>query len=110
MSRANKLLAVALVGALGATVGLWLHNRALRRDLDRLEALLTERPSGDPWQTPKATAAAPADRAVPPAETAGLVAPIRASGERPTVPEAPRESRLDRRVRRFDEIAATFGR
>lgn len=104
MAKAPRILAVTT--ALGLAMSAWLY-----RQNRSLEAALATRPvggdaapadgaagttrTGDPWTLPAPRAAAlPAGPAIAP----------------PALPEAPQETRLDRRARRTREFAAMFGR
>jgi hypothetical protein len=104
MARATWLLgATSLVGV---TLSLWLYvdNRSLR-------ARLAAHPAAPAAIAERAPApAAPAPAAGPQARTAAPLARTTAAGPPPELPEAPRETRMDRRARRTDEFAATFGR
>jgi hypothetical protein len=99
MARATWLLAATSVALVSTSLWLYRDNRALR-------AALAARPA-----VPAATPAAPgpldawasAARPAPPiARTTAATAPA--------LPEAPPETRLDRRARRTDEFAQMFGR
>ena len=102
MPRASQLLAVTtvalvVVGAAGAY--LFVENRALRQELaGRTSPPLPAGPAvgtGDPWTTP------------PRARTS-----TKAHGLAPSLPDTAtkEEGRLERRVRRQNELAAMFGR
>jgi len=102
MARATWLLGATAV--VGVSLSLWLYadNRSLR-------AALARQRSGS--ADPAAVSAASADP--PPASLASRVARSitrQAVTPEPALPEAPKETRLDRRARRTDELAATFGR
>ncbi|MEO8707227.1 MAG: hypothetical protein ABI867_44785 [Kofleriaceae bacterium] len=100
-TRLTKLLAATTVIGLGATLWLYFDNRALRSELAS--------------STPQSTAAAePVERVVGPAPRKGDVwldsKAATSDTPPPSLPDTPKESRLDRRARRTDEIAAFLGR
>lgn len=106
--RTPLLAGAAILGILAAG---WLYrdNRALSAEVARLHAVEKNRP--DPW-----TGAKPAAESVGGAARGGF-SPLRAlTGSRPpsaappTLGEAPKESRLERRLRRQGELAALLGR
>lgn len=104
MVRATWVLgATSLVGA---SLALWLYvdNRALR-------ARLAERtPAPSPAQVATAVAGtAAAHTPDPMTRTATPIARTTATPE-PSLPDAPTETRMDRRARRTEELAAMFGR
>lgn len=101
MARATRVLAATTVIGLATTIWLYLDNRSLRSELaDTPAAVATEpptaAPAADPWTEPKARAADIKSR------TAG--------GQPPSLPDEPKESRMDRRARRTEEFGAMFGR
>ena len=103
MARATWLLGVITVASVSLSLWLYLDNRSLRAELGT-------RPSTTPAAAPVAAAAArPPELSAPPQRT---VAPVvqTAAGPPPSLPETPRETRMDRRVRRTEEFAAQFGR
>ncbi|MBK9031500.1 MAG: hypothetical protein IPL61_09220 [Myxococcales bacterium] len=93
-----------LVAAVAAAVIFYRDNRALRRQL-------AQRPSAaaDPWQ---GGAAAPAEATGPSSSPlAGLLGRrLAGSGPAPKLEPAPAEGRLDRRLRRQEQMAALLGR
>ena len=97
------LAVVATVAALW----LWRDNRGLRDSLaarpdvaaTKVSVAQAAPPPGDPWGKPAARVAVP--------EGSGT---LTGRAPAPELGDAPRESRLDRRLRRGDEIAAMFGR
>src|SRR5262245_10793590 len=102
MARATWLLGATALIAVSLSVWLYLDNRSLRAEL-------AERPSVRTAAAPAATVAArPAERATPSARTATPIA--RAAAPEPALPDQPTESRMDRRARRTDEVAALLGR
>lgn len=96
-----------LVAACAAALLLWRDNRALRRQLAQRPAA----PAADPW-----TAAPPASEASDArpggSPLAGLLGGKRlgGSGPPPTIDTTPGESRLARRLRRQEQLAALLGR
>lgn len=114
MSLRTPLLAgVAVLGFLGAG-WLYLENRDLSSEVARLRAIEKNRP--DPW-----TGAAPEDKVADGSgsrERGGFQLPMRsvlggksASGEPPPkLDDKPKETRLERRIRRQNELAALLGR
>jgi hypothetical protein len=106
--RTPLLAGVAILGIVAAG---WLYrdNRALSAEVARLHAVEKNRP--DPWTGAKAAEPATAgggDR--------GGFSPLRALSGKPnlepppSLAEAPKESRLERRLRRQNEMAALLGR
>jgi hypothetical protein len=111
MSLRTPLVAgVAVLGFLGAG-WLYLENRELSSEVARLRAIEKHRP--DPWTGADATDRV-ADGAAAGRERGGLLPPLRAlgakGGDPPKLDEKPKESRLERRVRRQGELAALLGR
>jgi hypothetical protein len=107
MARATRLLAATSI--VGVSLSLWLYvdNRSLRAEL-------AERSTAGPAVAAEATrpggpAPASARPAAVPSRTAAIPVPATATPP-PALPEAPRETRLDRRARRTEEFAAQFGR
>ncbi|MCB9573661.1 MAG: hypothetical protein H6709_16395 [Kofleriaceae bacterium] len=115
MSRRTWMAVTAAAAAVStlAAVWLWLDNRDLRRRVSRLETAAAAASGAaarpDPWG---AAAAAPAlgDADDPLARTGRGLGRDLDRGDRPTLPETPRESRLERRLRRQQEIAGLLGR
>jgi hypothetical protein len=109
MKRAT-LVSVAVAGiSLIAAVWLWLDNRALRREADRLRtAQAAQAKAADPWATAAGGGGA-ADLADTAGIPRGLGGAIDGVGE-PKLPDAPKESRMERRARRQQELAAMLGR
>ena len=96
-----------LVAACAAVAFLWLDNRSLRRKL-------AERPptaAADPWQAEAPQPSAAADRPGG-SPLAGLLGGKRlgGSGPPPTIAVSPGESRLERRLRRQEQLATLLGR
>ena len=115
----NQILGLLLVAALAAGGWLWHDNRSLRGELARDRA--ARAPGADPWATPSSDDGSLADRAldatttpggIPAAAAAAAATPpfLRRSGARPELPEGSKESRLERRVRRREELASFLGR
>jgi hypothetical protein len=103
MARATWLLAATSVAGLSLSLWLYLDNRALRADLGR-----AAHPPAPAAVAAPAVAARTTDVAAQPSRSA---TPVHTSiTPPPALPEAPSESRLDRRARRTDELAAMFGR
>jgi hypothetical protein len=99
--------AVAAAGVV-TSIWLWRENRALHDELAARSA-----PAADPWNAPAVAAVAtPAasDEDAPSAPRRPIVPGRAFVGKVPELPEAPQESRLERRVRRRAEIAAFLGR
>ncbi len=97
MPRATTILASTTLVAGVATIWLYLDNRSLRADLA----------ARDTKETPKADVAA---RAPEPEITPMRSAPSRASWTPPVLPQPNQESKMDRRARRQQELAAMLGR
>lgn len=100
MARATWVLSVTTMLGVGVSLWLYLDNRDLRSELatrahDRVTPTGPERMAAarsvDPWTEPTRTAKPPA-------------------GIAPKLPERKAESRLERRQRRQQELAAMFGR
>ncbi len=101
MVRATGVLAATTVIGLATSIWLYLDNRSLRGELTDKSAVVattnTVAVSGpDPWTQPKARSAEIKARTTP--------------GVQPSLPEEPKESRMDRRARRTEEFGAMFGR
>ncbi len=96
-----------LVVVCGAAVLLWRDNRALRRQLAARPAAA----AADPWTAPPAPPAATDERAGG-SPLAGLLGGKRlaGSGPTPTIQPGAGESRLARRLRRQEQLAAMLGR
>jgi hypothetical protein len=101
MARATWLLGATSVVGASLSVWLYLDNRSLRGEL----AGRSDTPAAavSPAAVAKPDPVAPASRAA-----RSIMRP--AVTPEPALPEAPKETRLDRRARRTDELAATFGR
>jgi hypothetical protein len=100
MARATWLLGATSLGAASLALWLYLDNRALRAELSGRAA-------------PAAAAPAPvpaAARLAEPMSRTALPAARTPAATGPALPEAPTESRMDRRARRTEEFAAMFGR
>jgi len=105
MARATWLLGVTSV--VGVSLSLWLYvdNRSLRA------ALAGQRSSSAALAGHPASPAAVAKPDPPPAASRLAQAITRSMmTPEPALPDAPKETRLDRRARRTDELAAMFGR
>lgn len=102
MARATGVLAATTVIGLAASIWLYLDNRSLRGELaDRPTAAVVASAGSataapDPWVQTKARSAEIKARS-------SATAP-------PTLPEEPKESRMERRARRTEEFGAMFGR
>jgi hypothetical protein len=105
MARANWLLGATSIA--GAALSLWLYfeNRSLRAELSH------------PAPAPAASAPIAAARSAGPSpegarDSSRAKTPIShaTSTAQPTLPDAPKETRMDRRARRTEEFAAMFGR
>ncbi|HEU4728172.1 MAG TPA: hypothetical protein VFT22_09795 [Kofleriaceae bacterium] len=107
MARATWLLGATSLAGVALSLWLYFDNRALRAELaDRAElhrAPAAASPAPAWARTAEATASSmrSALRAAPAAHT---------TTPAPALPEAPGESRMDRRARRTDELAQMFGR
>jgi len=99
MARATWLLATTSVAGIALAFWLYTDNRALRAQLAR---------------RPPATVAAPTSptlaSAAPVARSATSPASSRVATRPPSLPDAPPETRMDRRARRTEELAQMFGR
>jgi hypothetical protein len=103
MPRAAQILAVTTAVGLASSLWLYLDNRALRADLeDRREQVAAAEPD------PAASEAKPVEGAGDP--WGGGSGAATAVGPLPKLPEAPSESRMERRARRTEVFAARFGR
>jgi hypothetical protein len=102
MARASWVLAATSIAAVAAAVWLYVDNRALRAEL-------ADRPTPTATVTPAPAAAA---RAPDPwlEATRGGQARAARGGAAPALPADKEESRMERRARRQQEIAAMFGR
>lgn len=103
MARATWILGATSLAALGASVWLYLDNRALRAELASPPAVVATAspaapppPAADPWTQGAARGANLPSRAL--------------STPTPALPDQPTETRLDRRARRTEEFGAMFGR
>jgi hypothetical protein len=98
MPRATPILAATTVAGIAASIWLYLDNRSLRDELtvrtvvaDAPAPAPVDKPVEDPWSKPKAEAP-------------------KSVAERPSLPEEKKESRMERRARRTEELGAMFGR
>lgn len=98
MSRATSILAATTVAGIAASVWLFLDNRSLRDEL-------AERPLPVVAEAPPPVAKSAVDTTAP-----KPAAPLTSVGERPTLPATKEETRMERRQRRMEEFANTFGR
>jgi hypothetical protein len=108
MNRWTWVAVAAAAASLVAAVYLYADNRSLEREvaaLRRAPAADADAPAraSDPWAT-AAGGRAEIDRF----DVQRGLGPIEGAG--PELPEAPKESRLDRRIRRQQEVAAFLGR
>lgn len=103
MARATWVLGATSLAGASLVLRLYLDNRALRAELSgRAVPAAAAQAPGAPAA---ARLAEPMSRtALPAARTTA------APGPGPALPEAPSESRMDRRARRTEEFAAMFGR
>jgi hypothetical protein len=107
MNRRTWAAVAAAVASLVAAFVLYLDNRRLEREVSELRAgAAAPAPVADPWAT--------SDAAAKPVEggTAALPRGLGGAidGDGPALVDAPKESRLERRMRRQDELAALLGR
>ena len=106
--RATWVLGAVAAAGVATSIWLWRENRALEDELAARPAPAAAA-AVDPWSAPASSPSGDDD--APARTTARPVAPIRiGSGKMPELPDAPQESRLERRVRRRAEIAAFLGR
>jgi len=98
MPRATSILAATTVAGIAASVWLFLDNRSLRDELaERPASVVAEAPP--PVAKPVVVETKPKPGA-----------PLTSVGERPALPATKEESRMERRQRRMEEFANTFGR
>jgi len=102
---------LAGLAILGLALAAWFYrdNRALADEVARLRSIERQRP--DPWTTGAKVDGAKAASEGP--RGGGLPLPLRAftgGGAPPKIDAPPSESRLERRVRRQNELAALLGR
>ena len=106
MARATWLLGAIAVAGVSLSLWLYLENRSLRAELGHAAT-----PGPSPASPITAAAPAAAARMASPSPPSTRAAtPQSHAGPQPTLPEAPKETRMDRRARRTDEFAAMFGR
>ncbi|CAN5908330.1 hypothetical protein BH11MYX3_BH11MYX3_44200 [soil metagenome] len=103
MARTARLLAATTMLGVVTSVWLYLDNRSLRSEIADAKvpvavATVAVEPAAkiDPWTQTQARSAAIKARTP--------------SGLQPALPEDPKETRLDRRARRTEELGAMFGR
>ena len=102
MARATWLFGATSVAGLSLSLWLYLENRALHAEL-------AGRRTAPAAAAMSPAAARAADVAAQPSRSAAPVGRT-ASTPPPALPEAPSETRMERRARRTDELAAMFGR
>jgi hypothetical protein len=105
MARATAVLAGTTVVGLVASIWLYLDNRSLRSDLADAKVPRTEISDA-----PKPAEAEPADPWLQPQARSGEIRSRTTNSAQPALPDASKETRLDRRARRTEEFAAMFGR
>jgi len=106
MKRATLVSVVVAAVATIAAVWLWIDNRALRRESAQLRAsAAASAKAADPWAS-SAGGAARVDLGAIPRGLGGAIDGVGA----PKLPEAPKETRMERRARRQEELAALLGR
>jgi len=108
MSRQTWIAAAAAAASLIAAVYFYLDNRELERKVSALEARAAAPVASDPWASGAPTAA-PAPAGGVGELSRGLGGPIDGA-DAPELVDPPKESRLERRMRRQDELAALLGR
>lgn len=105
MGRATWLLGATSVAGLSLAVWLYLDNRALRDQLAQRSPEVAPVAAVAP-STPARPVTTPPPRTTPVVQPSG---PATATPQ-PSLPAAPSETRMDRRARRTEEIAALLGR
>jgi hypothetical protein len=99
MARATPILATTTLAALALAGWLYTSNRALRAQLAHPAAI------APPPDAPGPVAARPGEPTPRPARSAAIPRPAP-----PAIAEPPEESRMERRARRTEEVAAMLGR
>jgi hypothetical protein len=105
MARATAVLAGTTALGLVASIWLYLDNRSLRSDLADAKAAPAQIA-----EAPKPAEAKPADPWQQPQARSGEIRSRTTNTAQPALPEASKETRLDRRARRTEEFGAMFGR
>lgn len=106
MPRATWLLGATSLVGVSLSLWLYLDNRSLRAELTHQASRAATAPDAATGPAAAARLASPS-----PQGSRGTSAIARAMlGSAPALPEAPKETRMDRRARRTDEFAAMFGR
>src|SRR5262247_3043201 len=100
MARATWLLGVISVVSGSLSLWLYLDNRSLRAELDARPAARAPAAAA-----PVVAAARPVERTTQPQRTVAPIAQT-AAGPAPALPDAPSETRMERRVRRTEEFGA----
>ncbi|MGE0548881.1 MAG: hypothetical protein AB7O24_17725 [Kofleriaceae bacterium] len=103
MSRATKLLAATTIVGFGTSLWLYFDNRSLQRDLEAHAETATVELAAGAQASPETDAWAPRSASAPSLSSRGTTPP-------PSLPNLPKESRLDRRVAKTEMYAALFGR
>lgn len=107
MNRRTWVAVAAAAASLVAAIVLYFDNRRLEREVSELRAsAAAPTPAADPWAT--------AEGATKPVEGGALGIPRglggAIDGDGPELVDTPKESRLERRMRRQNELAAMLGR
>jgi hypothetical protein len=107
MNRRTWVAVAAAAASLIAAIVFYLDNRRLEREVSKLRsAAAAPAPVEDPWATAEgASKPVEGDALGIPRGLGGAIA-----GDGPELIDTPKESRLERRMRRQDELAALLGR
>jgi hypothetical protein len=107
MNRRTWVAVAAAAASLVAAIVLYLDNRRLEREVSELRsAAAAPAPVADPWATADgASKPVEADLSGVPRGLGGAI-----DGDGPQLVDTPKESRLERRMRRQDELTALLGR
>jgi hypothetical protein len=105
MARATWLLGAICVASVSLSLWLYGDNRSLRAELAARPLAAAAPASG----APVLAAARTPERSAPLSRASAPIPPAAATPA-PALPETPSETRLERRARRTDELAAQFGR
>ncbi|MGH9885335.1 MAG: hypothetical protein ACREBE_07390, partial [bacterium] len=103
MARATWLLGAISIASVSLSLWLYSDNRSLRAEL-------AGKPAAAPVSAAPVVAAARTLERAAPLSRASAPIPPPAATPAPALPETPSETRMDRRARRTEELAAQFGR